>query len=269
MRSDMSINRAAWGVPLILQWTQQFVAQRNTRLWITKPILALGIGVLLTSCASVSEPVEVVSGGEVASAPEVDPGSEPMNAEPCEGQSADYGCYAVPQTVPVDGGLVMDSSGPSVASYPRGMELADTAQITLKAGDSVSVLRQSGLREFKGPGTFRIGDRSASRRSAFAALTRARSNRRARTGAVRSASSIPERGPQMLVIRGDDAALSWYGKGRRLPLRARICLPDNAQYITFQRTDGGTITYGGGGCNKRADDPTTAADESLGVGSGP
>lgn len=233
-------------------------------------ILGLGIGTLLASCASTSEPVDIASAGEAVAEPTVDTSTAPANTEPCEGQNAEYGCYGIPEIVPPAGGVVMESSGPSAEKFPRGLVLDDTARITLKAGGAVSIMRQNGLRELKGPGTFVIGQSGVSRRSTFAALTRARPNRRVRTGAVRSAGvARPPAGPQMLVIRGDDIALGWYGEGRRLPIRARICLPDNAQYITFQRTDGGTVTYGGGGCNKRADDPTTPADESIGVGSGP
>jgi hypothetical protein len=234
-----------------------------------RAVTVLGIGAILASCASTSESVDVASTGETVATSTADTSVESVNAQPCEGQDAEYGCYGIPQIVPPTGGLVMESSGPSAGRYPLGLKLDGIARITLKEGDVLSVLMQNGLREFKGPGTFRIGTRGSSRRSTYASLTRARSNSRVRTGAVRSAAPRRTLGPQMLVIRGDDIALGWYSEGRRLPVLARICLPDTAKYITFQRTDGGTITYGGGGCNKLADDPTTPEDESSGTGSGP
>jgi len=73
----------------------------------------------------------------------------------------------------------------------------------------------------------------------------------------------------MFVIRGSTLALGFYPKGSEVALGAQICLPDGEEYLTFQRSSGGTITYGSGGCNQRADDPNTAADESAGAGSGP
>jgi len=73
----------------------------------------------------------------------------------------------------------------------------------------------------------------------------------------------------MFVIRGSSLALGFYPKGSEVAVDSQICLPDGDEYLTFQRASGGTITYGSGGCNQRADDPTTAADESAGAGSGP
>lgn len=84
-----------------------------------------------------------------------------------------------------------------------------------------------------------------------------------------AAMAIPPRPESMIVVRGSDLALAFYPKGRKVAVGAEICLPAGDQYLTFQRSSGGTITYGGGGCNKLADDPTTPDDESAGAGSGP
>ncbi len=75
--------------------------------------------------------------------------------------------------------------------------------------------------------------------------------------------------PSMIVIRGDENSLRWYPVGRRVRLNARICLPADARYITFQRIDGGTVTYGGGGCNVAIEEPPRDSDNSGGTGSGP
>lgn len=82
-------------------------------------------------------------------------------------------------------GVVVKSSGPSAATYPVGKKVSDTATITLKAGDSITVLTAKGTRVMKGAGTFKVGDQPKATRGRFAALTRKRAARRVRTGAVR------------------------------------------------------------------------------------
>ena len=83
-------------------------------------------------------------------------------------------------------GVVIASSGPSAAQFPKGKKLADTDRITLKAGDSVTILDAAGTRVLKGAGTHRVGARGEDKRSTFAVLTRQRAARQARTGAVRA-----------------------------------------------------------------------------------
>lgn len=182
----------------------------------------------------------------------------------CEGQDEDFGCYAVPEAVPEAGGLVVESSGPSAKGYPSGLQLSATNRIILKPGDTVRVLTRSGLRTFSGPGTYLFPGTPASQ-TKFAYLTSPRT--RVRSGAIRGGPDGPQPGPRMLVIRGDPVALGWYGLGRRLPVAARVCLPPNAQFLTLQRTDGGLVTYGGGGCNKAAVEPDTG-DGETGAGRG-
>jgi hypothetical protein len=82
-------------------------------------------------------------------------------------------------------GVVIASSGPSAAQYPRGKKLADTDRVTLKDGDSLTILDASGTRVLSGAGTYRVGGRGEAQRSTFATLTRQRSAQRVRTGAVR------------------------------------------------------------------------------------
>lgn len=88
-----------------------------------------------------------------------------------------------PATVMAD--VVVASSGPSAGQFPVGRKLAATDQITLKAGDSVTVLGSAGTRIISGAGNHRVGARGAAKRSTFATLTRQRDAARVRTGAVR------------------------------------------------------------------------------------
>ncbi len=81
--------------------------------------------------------------------------------------------------------VVVASSGPSAGQYPVGKKLAASDQITLKAGDSITVLGNSGTRIISGAGNHRVGARGAAKRSTFATLTRQRDAARVRTGAVR------------------------------------------------------------------------------------
>ncbi len=95
-------------------------------------------------------------------------------------------------------GVVVKSSGPSAGQYPVGKKLDDSASITLKAGDSVTVLTSAGTRVISGAGTHRVGAAGANKRSAFAVLTRQRSGNRVRTGAVRAgASTAVARNPNL------------------------------------------------------------------------
>lgn len=83
--------------------------------------------------------------------------------------------------------IVVASSGPSAAQYPAGKQLADTARVVLKEGDSVTILDQRGTRVLKGAGSFSVNQASGPRQTAtFAALTRPRASQRVRTGAVRT-----------------------------------------------------------------------------------
>lgn len=86
-------------------------------------------------------------------------------------------------------GVVVKASGPSASQYPVGKKLDDAASVTLKAGDSITVLTANGTKVITGPGQFTVGVRGESKRSTFAVLTRQAANTRVRTGAVRSGTS--------------------------------------------------------------------------------
>lgn len=86
-------------------------------------------------------------------------------------------------------GVVVKATGPSAGQYPVGKKLDDTATVTLRAGDSITVLTANGTKVISGPGQFTVGVRGESKRSTFAVLTRQAANTRVRTGAVRSGAS--------------------------------------------------------------------------------
>ena len=86
-------------------------------------------------------------------------------------------------------GVVVKASGPSSGQYPVGKKLDDTATVSLRAGDSITVLTANGTKVITGPGQFTVGVRGESKRSTFAVLTRQAAGRQVRTGAVRSGSS--------------------------------------------------------------------------------
>lgn len=124
--------------------------------------------------------------------------------------------------VPAQAGVVVKSSGPSAASYPVGKKLDDAASITLQSGDSITVLTDSGTRVITGPGTHRVGARGASKRTAFAMLTRQRSGARVRTGAVRGGPAGSASNPNLWNV----------DTGRP----GKVCLPQS-EAISFWRAD--------------------------------
>lgn len=62
---------------------------------------------------------------------------------------------------PAYAGIVTFSSGPSASRFAVGSEVADGERITLRAGDRLTVLSNSGTREMRGPGTFQIARNGA------------------------------------------------------------------------------------------------------------
>ena len=68
--------------------------------------------------------------------------------------------------------IVVRSSGPSAKVYPVGKQLAPGAQVSLRAGDSLTVLGAAKALVLQGPGSFKIaagGDMDAFSRSRFSA----------------------------------------------------------------------------------------------------
>lgn len=89
--------------------------------------------------------------------------------------------------------IVVASSGPSARDYPAGRKLDDNARITLRAGDTVTVLDRKGTRVLRGAGTFALNGAGVSAPNpTFALFTRPMAASRVRTGSVRGA---PEQDP--------------------------------------------------------------------------
>jgi len=126
-------------------------------------------------------------------------------------------------------GVVVKSTGPSSTRYPVGTKLEDTATITLKAGDVVTVLTGEGTRVIKGAGTFRVGDRPQVASDRFASLTRKRAATRVRTGAVRDVQDEAITNPSL-----------WYVDITR---SGTICLYDLATVRLWRPGTDGTATY--------------------------
>lgn len=84
--------------------------------------------------------------------------------------------------------IVVASSGPSAAAFPVGRKLDDTGTITLRAGDTITVLDGKGTRVLRGAGTFPVAAAAGTpaKGATFAVLTMQRSAKRVRTGAVRT-----------------------------------------------------------------------------------
>ncbi len=127
-------------------------------------------------------------------------------------------------------GVVVKSTGPSATKYPVGTKLDDSASISLKPGDVVTVLTADGTRVIKGAGTFRVGDRPQVAADRFASLTRKRAATRVRTGAVRNP---------------DDGAVPsnpslWYVDVTR---SGTVCLYDFATVRLWRPSTPGTSTY--------------------------
>jgi hypothetical protein len=126
-------------------------------------------------------------------------------------------------------GVVVKSTGPSSTKYPVGTKLDDNADITLKAGDVVTVLTAEGTRVIKGAGTFRVGDRPQVASDRFASLTRKRAATRVRTGAVRGTNDAVPTNPNL-----------WYVDVTR---SGTICLYDLATVRLWRPGNEGTATY--------------------------
>ena len=98
--------------------------------------------------------------------------------------------------------IVVSSSGPSSAAYPVGTKLPDAGTITLRQGDTVTVLDAKGTRVLRGAGTFAVSSASQpNKASTFAVLTMQRSAQRVRTGAVRSGKDgTPPASPNLWFV---------------------------------------------------------------------
>lgn len=84
--------------------------------------------------------------------------------------------------------LIVRASGPSAGQYRAGTRLPDTARLTLKQGDIVTLLDSRGTRTVRGPGIFPVVTTASAdtiRPAQLSSLMDTQKTRRARTGAVR------------------------------------------------------------------------------------
>lgn len=134
--------------------------------------------------------------------------------------------------------LVVRASGPSAGSFSPGKKLGDGQSITLKAGDTLTLLDGRGTRTLKGPGVFGTGASATGGAGSprIASFLGTRDNRRARTGAVRSgATEVKPKSPNLWYV---DASQS-----------AKVCVPD-AMAVKLWRpssTDAMTVSISGAG----------------------
>ena len=87
----------------------------------------------------------------------------------------------------IAGPVVVRAVGPSAKAYPAGKQLADSAQLVLKPGDTLVLLDARGTRTISGPGTFAAvstGTRAGATQTASQIL-RTNSTSERRGGAVR------------------------------------------------------------------------------------
>ena len=131
-------------------------------------------------------------------------------------------------------GVVVKSTGPSSGTYPVGRQVADSASITLRAGDKITVLTDSGTRVMQGPGTFRVGEGATRTRARFSNLTRRNAARRVRTGAVRSGeTSGPARSPNLWFVNvAASGSVCLYDVER-----VRLWRPEAGEAATYQIKD--------------------------------
>lgn len=99
--------------------------------------------------------------------------------------------------------LVVRASGPSARTYPAGAKLAQTASLSLKAGDVVTLLDGRGTRTLRGPGTFAANGpvtAGTDDRNTLSSILETKRVRRARTGAVRGVETVAQRSPSLWYV---------------------------------------------------------------------
>lgn len=130
-----------------------------------------------------------------------------------------------------EAGTVVASTGPSASTYSVGTQIGDNQRITLREGDSVTVLDSGRTRVFRGPGTFMLSQSSTrSGNRALAALTARRTSSRARTGAVRN----PDAGTEVINPN------VWYVD---VAQSGTICVEDMSSVNLWRGNTNGAATY--------------------------
>lgn len=148
--------------------------------------------------------------------------------------------------------LVVRASGPSAKTYPAGAKLADTARVTLRAGDVLTLLDGRGTRTLRGPGSFAVtGPVSAGTdsRTSLSSLLETKRVRRARTGAVRGGDGAgqPSRNPSIWYVDVSQSSTICVAD----PANLRLWRPDSLEAVTLTATPAaggksGPIKFGAG-----------------------
>lgn len=152
--------------------------------------------------------------------------------------------------------LVVRSAGPSAKSYPAGKAIPDNAKIVLKAGDSIVLLDGRGTRTLSGPGTFSATASATAAATTGTTLTQLASSggeRRARIGAVRSASGIDKNAGRNPSV--------WYVDVDR---SANMCVADASTVTVWRKdaTQAASIAVSGAGGTGKID---LAAGQAAGA----
>jgi hypothetical protein len=129
--------------------------------------------------------------------------------------------------------LVVRSTGPSAKSFPPGKRLPESARISLRPSDQLTVLDGRGTRIIRGPGTFTAGAPAAGRVASAAPQVQ----RRARIGAVRGIETGELRPPSIWHV---DVARS-----------SNICVADASKLTLWRADAAGALTLNVGGPDGR------------------
>lgn len=96
--------------------------------------------------------------------------------------------------------IVVKSAGPSARSYPPGRSIPDNSKVSLKAGDTLTILDGQGTRVFKGPGVFATTSTTRAN-TAAGVILRNTGTRQVRTGAVRGTNAaVVARPPNVWLV---------------------------------------------------------------------
>jgi hypothetical protein len=145
----------------------------------------------------------------------------------------------------VAGPVVVRSTGPSARAYPAGRQLADNAQLALKAGDTIVLLDSRGTRTLNGPGSYSAvgtGARVSAAQTASRILANQSASER-RGGAVRGGTPTgAARSPNLwfvdlsksgtVCVADPNAVRVWRASGAN-PTEVKITAPSGSGSVTM------------------------------------
>jgi hypothetical protein len=177
--------------------------------------------------------------------------------------AAAVGCCLAIAAPALSKALVVRSAGPSAKTYPPGKALPDSAKISLKPGDSVTVLGPNATKTLRGPGTFPASSSSAEGLAMAAA-------RRTRFGAMRSGDLALNPSPWNLDV--SQSGTICMAKGR--PLKMWRPSSDDAAKLNITPASGKATTVNWPAGKSTIDWPTAlpiseGVDYQLAIKDGP